>query len=123
MTVIERIEMLKKSQAEMESSKLLVINDAERLLERGREEDALRRLERAAQYAWGFWRPDGWKTEKQGEPEAAMSTKQMKEKAKKLEAEITDLHEQLWEGATFDCRIVSVMEDELAELNDQIYGY
>jgi exonuclease VII small subunit len=46
--------------ASMESSKVLCLNDAVRLFQIGREDEANTRLEKAAQYAWGFDRPRGW---------------------------------------------------------------
>ena len=46
--------------ASMESIKALCLSDAVRLFQIGREADAAARLEKAAQYAWGFDRPLGW---------------------------------------------------------------
>lgn len=56
-----KAEAVRVARAAMESSKMVCLNDAVRLFQTGREELANDRLEKAAQYAWGFNRPTGWK--------------------------------------------------------------
>lgn len=60
MSFVSKIELVRNSKADMESSKLVCLDDAVRLFQVGNEEAALKRLEKAAQYAWGFNRPAGW---------------------------------------------------------------
>lgn len=56
----KKCEMVQNSKALMDSSKMVCLDDAVRLFQTGREELANARLEKAAQYAWGFSRPPGW---------------------------------------------------------------
>lgn len=58
--LMKRIAMLRSVLAGMESSKLLCIKDAEVLYALGCVSDAQERIERAARYTWGYWRPDAW---------------------------------------------------------------
>ena len=60
MSFVAKCEAVRVAKAEMESSKMLCLNDAVRLFQTGDEEAANSRLEKAAQYAWGFNRPKGW---------------------------------------------------------------
>lgn len=55
-----RVALLLPAPAAMESSKLLCIEDAEKCFASGRIEAAFARLEKAASYAWGFFRPVCW---------------------------------------------------------------
>jgi hypothetical protein len=61
MTFCEKCVAVQNAPAQMESSKMLCLNDAVYLAQIGRNDDANTRLEKAAQYAWGFNRPNGWK--------------------------------------------------------------
>jgi hypothetical protein len=60
MSFTRKCVLVLKAKAAMESSKMACLDDATYLFQTGREDEATRRLEKAAQYAWGFWRPDGW---------------------------------------------------------------
>ncbi len=60
MSFVAKCEAVRNATASMESSKALCLDDAVRLFQIGREDDANKRLEKAAQYAWGFNRPQGW---------------------------------------------------------------
>lgn len=60
MTFRERVAMLRVAKAQMESSKELCLDQAEVWFARGEMIYVLSWLERACQYAWGFWRPEGW---------------------------------------------------------------
>ncbi len=61
MTFCEKCAAVEKAKAQMESSKMLCLNDAVYLAQTNRMEDANARLEMAAKYAYGFSRPRGWK--------------------------------------------------------------
>jgi hypothetical protein len=60
MDFAEKLAHLVTAKCVMQSSKQLCLSDAKRLLKEGRIADAHDRLEKAARYAWGFNRPDGW---------------------------------------------------------------
>jgi len=60
MSVAEKIEAVEMAVAAMESSKALCLQDTKALIVKGDMEAANKRLEKAAQYAWGFGRPVGW---------------------------------------------------------------
>jgi len=60
MSFLQKCVRVETTRASMESSKMSCLDDAVRLFQTGHEEAARQRLEKAAQYAWGFWRPDGW---------------------------------------------------------------
>ena len=61
MSFAEKINLVAAARCEMNSSKALCIEDAKHLFfVLGRESEAAARLEKAAQYAWGFDRPRGW---------------------------------------------------------------
>jgi hypothetical protein len=60
MSFEEKIFAVLNTRAAMDSSKLLCLDDAKRLASCGKMDYAEQRLEKAAQYAWGCWRPDGW---------------------------------------------------------------
>lgn len=60
MSFTAKVAAVASAPAAMESSKQLCLNDAVRLFQTGREDEACNRLEKAAQYAWGFSRPAGW---------------------------------------------------------------
>jgi len=55
-----KVEAVRAAVAAMNSSKELCASDAVHLWDRGDVVLALVRLEKAAQYAWGFNRPTGW---------------------------------------------------------------
>ena len=61
LTFAEKYVLTLAAPAVMESSKRLCLADADRLRRAGRDEIAEARLEKAAQYAWGFNRPAGWR--------------------------------------------------------------
>jgi len=46
----------------MESSKMVNVEDARKMISEGKLEYAVRHIEKGAQYVWGFNRPDGWMT-------------------------------------------------------------
>jgi hypothetical protein len=60
MSFTRKCEAVRLATATMESSKMLCLHDACRLFQCGNEEAANKRLEKAAQYAWGYYRPQGW---------------------------------------------------------------
>jgi predicted metal-dependent hydrolase len=60
MSFLEKHAAVSVAKAAMESSKVLCLSDAMALFGKGNMEYAEARLEKAAQYAWGFWRPAGW---------------------------------------------------------------
>ena len=55
-----KLELLAAASCAMNSSKELCMEDAKALAGRGNVVAATARLERAAQYAWGFNRPANW---------------------------------------------------------------
>lgn len=61
MSFCEKCVAVQNAKCVMDSSKMLCLDDAVRLAQCGDEEYANKRLEKAAQYAWGFNRPKGWK--------------------------------------------------------------
>jgi hypothetical protein len=60
MSFNEKCNLVSSAKATMESSKALCLSDAVRHFQCGNEELANIRLEKAAQYAWGFNRPKNW---------------------------------------------------------------
>ena len=66
MTFEEKVAAVLKADAAMESSKVLCLKDAVSFHEFN-PEHANKRLEKAAQYAWGNERPAGWVDWKDGE--------------------------------------------------------
>jgi hypothetical protein len=60
MSVAEKIEAVEMAVAAMESSKMVCVQDAKSQMAKGNEANALARIEKGAQYAWGFGRPAGW---------------------------------------------------------------
>lgn len=61
MTFNQKVHAVKcASRCEMETSKVVCVEDACELFEKGKFEYADKRLEKAASYAWGFSRPEGW---------------------------------------------------------------
>ena len=60
MNYAEKIAALEAATAVMDSSKQLCVSDARKLIAEGKLAAADQRLEKAAQYAWGHGRPDGW---------------------------------------------------------------
>ena len=56
----EKVARVLNTRAIMESSKLLCLADAVVLYARGSVVLTQQKLEKAAQYAWGFERPQGW---------------------------------------------------------------
>lgn len=60
MSFQERCAAVLGAKAQMDSSKVVCIEDALRLYVAGAIEYAERRLENAAQYCWGANRPEGW---------------------------------------------------------------
>lgn len=61
MSFTEKCDVVRNAKAAMESSKMLCLDDAVRHFQTNKPELAEARLEKAAQYAWGFDRPKGWK--------------------------------------------------------------
>lgn len=61
LTFCEKCVAVENAKAQMDSSKMLCLNDAVYQAQIGNMELANARLEKAAQYAWGFSRPMGWK--------------------------------------------------------------
>ena len=59
----EKCELVRLAPAQMESSKMLCLDDAVRLKQTGHAIEAYARLEKAAKYAWGLSRPSGWTVE------------------------------------------------------------
>lgn len=60
MTFEQKCEAVQNAQCNMPSSRDLCLRDAKQLQASGHPEHADVRLEKAAQYAWGFNRPTGW---------------------------------------------------------------
>ena len=60
MTFEQKCDCLRLAVCEMNSSKELCMEDAISLRKQGKIEYSDWRLEKAAQYAWGFTRPLGW---------------------------------------------------------------
>jgi len=60
MSIVEKIEILKISSCVMNSSKELCVADAIKFQAQGNDNLAINRLEKAAQYTWGFYRPTNW---------------------------------------------------------------
>lgn len=65
MTFEQKCVAVMNATCNMNSSKELCIKDARQLYASGQQEYADKRLEKAAQYAWGFGRPEGWITRKE----------------------------------------------------------
>ena len=67
MTFLHKCEALRKATAQMESSKTLCLHQAVGHFQCGNPDLANERLEKGAQYAWGFNRPAGWHSFKVGQ--------------------------------------------------------
>lgn len=60
MSFESKVQTVLAAKADMDSSKIVCVEDALRLHVAGVQELANARLEKAAQYCWGFNRPKGW---------------------------------------------------------------